>query len=636
MSRTQKIMLLRIAGTILLLIACHWIPLDGPWRLAMYLIPYLLIGYDILREAGLGLIRGQLLDENFLMSIATLGALALGYLRTGDYTEAVAVMLFYQIGEWFQRLALGKSRRSIQALMDIRPDTARILKDSQWQVTDAASVPIGTLFLLQPGERAPLDGVVEEGHSSLNTSALTGESLPRSISAGDEIYSGSINLTGVLKIRSTRSFEQSAASRILELVENAGARKARAEDFIARFARVYTPIVCLCALLLAVLPPLVRSLLLGLDPAFPDWVYRALSFLVISCPCALVISIPLSFFGGIGSASRMGVLVKGANYLEALSKASIVAFDKTGTLTQGSFTVTKVCALGLSQQALLDYAAHAECASSHPISQSLLKAYGALPDRSRVTDIQELSGMGVIARVDGRQVGAGNDKLMAHLQIPCPNTKEEGAIVHLGIDGRYAGYILVSDTLKPTAPEAIACLRKAGIRKLVLLTGDEESAARETALALQLDAHYSRLLPQEKVEKVEALLQEKQKGETLIFVGDGINDAPVLSRADVGVAMGAMGSEAAMEAADVVLMDDNPLRLAQAILSARKCMAIVGQNIIFAISIKLLCLALGALGLAGMGLAIFADVGVMLLAVLNAMRALSTKVPSAERRRKHA
>ena len=623
MNKKQKKMLLRITAAAVMLIALHFAPVRGWPRFALYLIPYLTIGYDILRKAVRGIWNRQVFDECFLMAVATVGAIALAvYEGSGDYTEAVAVMLFYQVGEWFQSYAVGKSRRNISELMDIRPDYANIETYGRLEQVDPDEVEVGTVIVVQPGEKVPIDGVVAEGSSTLNTAALTGESLPRDVAAGDEIISGCINMTGVLKIRTTREFGASTVSKILDLVENATSRKSRSEDFISRFARIYTPAVCGAALALALLPPLVRMLALGLAPGWGDWIYRALTFLVISCPCALVISIPLSFFAGIGGASRAGVLVKGSNYLETLSQTKIVVFDKTGTLTQGVFEVCGVHHSEMENEALLEYAALAESASSHPISRSIQRAYGREIDRSRVSDIQELSGNGVIAVVDGRQVAAGNDRLMDRLGIPYISCHSVGTIIHMAIDGKYAGHIVISDVVKPHAKEAIQALKAAGVRKTVMLTGDRQNVAEHVAGQLGVDQVYSQLLPAGKVEKVEALLAEKADRDKLAFVGDGINDAPVLGRADVGIAMGAMGSDAAIEAADVVLMDDDPLKIAKAIRISRKCLGIVYENIVFAIGVKLICLALGALGAANMWLAIFADVGVMILAVLNAIRAL--------------
>jgi len=621
MTRKQKKVLIRILVSAALLIALHFIPVEGIPRFLLYLIPYGIIGYDILLKAGKGILHRQVLDENLLMAIATLGALVLGLTRTGDYAEAVAVMLFYQIGELFQSVALGKSRRSISALMDIRPDYANVEENGRLVRKDPEEIVPGTLITVQPGERVPLDGVVTEGHSSLDTGALTGESVPRDVAPGEEIISGCINLSGVLTVRTTREFGESTVSRVLDLVENASSRKSRSEHFISRFARWYTPAVVIGAVLLCLVPPLFR-LAGGLSPDWGEWGYRALTFLVISCPCALVISIPLSFFAGIGGASRAGILVKGSNYLEALSKTDTVVFDKTGTLTRGVFEVTAIHHSPYTEEELLGYAALAECASSHPIASSIRKAWGKETDRNRVTDLKEISGNGVTARVDGKPVAVGNDRLMKELGIDFVPCRHAGTIVHLAIDGAYAGHIVISDALKPESAEAIAALRSAGVRRTVMLTGDREAAAREVAETLGIDEVHSGLLPQEKVEKLEELMAGREGQGTLAFVGDGINDAPVLSRADVGIAMGAMGSDAAIEAADLVLMDDNPLKIPKAIRAARRCMAIVYENIVFAIGVKIVCLILGALGIAGLWLAIFADVGVMVLAVLNAIRAL--------------
>ena len=626
MSRKQKKMLIRILAAAVLLIALHVIPAAGAARFVLYLIPYLVIGYDILIKAAKGIKNRQVFDECFLMAVATVGAFALAlYDRSGDYTEAVAVMLFYQIGELFQSYAVGKSRRNISDLMDIRPDYANVERDGKLEQVDPDEVEIGSVILVQPGEKVPIDGVVLEGSSSLNTSALTGESLPRDVGEGDEIISGCINLSGVLKIQTTKEFGESTVSKILDLVENASSRKSRSENFISKFARIYTPAVCYAALALAVLPPLARFLALGMSPDWGTWIYRALTFLVISCPCALVISIPLSFFAGIGGASNAGVLVKGSNYLETLSQARIVVFDKTGTLTQGVFEVNGIHHSGLENEKLLEYAALAESASSHPISKSLQRAYGKEIDRSRVTDIQEISGNGVTAKVDGREVAAGNDKLMELLGISYIGCHSIGTIIHMAVDGKYAGHIVISDIEKPHSKEAVKALKASGVRRTVMLTGDSRRVAEKVAADLGIDEVYSELLPAGKVEKVEELLKTKKEKEKLAFVGDGINDAPVLRRADIGIAMGAMGSDAAIEAADVVLMDDDPLKIAKAIRISRKCLRIVYQNIVFAIGVKLVCLALGALGIANMWLAIFADVGVMIIAVLNAIRALFVK-----------
>ena len=623
MNKKQKKMLLRIVAAAILMVALAFAPVDGAARFIAYAVPYLLVGYDILWKALKGIKNRQVFDENFLMAVATVGAIALAvYSGSGDYTEAVAVMLFYQIGELFQSYAVGKSRRNISELMDIRPDYANIERDGQLEQVDPDEVEIGSIIVVQPGEKVPIDGVVTEGMSNLNTSALTGESLPRDVAPGDEIISGCINMTGVLRIRTTKDFGESTVSKILDLVENASSRKSKSEDFISKFARVYTPAVCISALVLAIAPPVVRMAAMGLAPEWGTWIYRALTFLVISCPCALVISIPLSFFAGIGGASKEGVLVKGSNYLETLSQTNIVVFDKTGTLTQGVFEVNGIHHSGMDEAELIELAALAESTSSHPISKSLQKAYGKPIDRSRATDIQEISGHGVIAMVDGRQVAAGNDKLMAKLGVKAIPCHQAGTIIHMAVDGVYAGHIVISDVVKPTSRRAIAALKDAGVRKTVMLTGDAKAVAAQVASFLGIDEVFSQLLPADKVAKVEELLSRKGKKEKLAFVGDGINDAPVLRRADIGIAMGAMGSDAAIEAADVVLMDDDPLKIAKAIRISRKCLGIVYQNIVFAIGVKLLCLALGAVGLANMWLAIFADVGVMILAVLNAIRAL--------------
>ena len=626
MNKKQKKMLARILIAAVLLVALNFAPVEGWIRFVLYLIPYLVIGYDILLKALKGIKNRQVFDESFLMAVATIGAIALAlYEKSGDYTEAIAVMLFYQIGEWFQSYAVGKSRRNISELMDIRPDYANMERNGKLEKVDPDEVGIGSVIVVQPGEKVPIDGVIVEGASSLNTSALTGESLPRDAKTGDEIISGCINMTGVLKIQTTKEFGESTVSKILDLVENASSRKSKSEDFISRFARVYTPAVCYAALALAFLPPLVRMLGLGLAPDWESWIYRALTFLVISCPCALVISIPLSFFAGIGGASKAGVLVKGSNYLEILSQTKIVVFDKTGTLTQGVFEVNGVHHNELEDAKLIEYAALAESASSHPISKSLQKAYGKELDRSRVTDIQEISGNGVIATVDGKKVAAGNDKLMKHIGVPYINCHATGTIIHMAIDGEYAGHIVISDIVKPHSREAIQALKKAGVHKTVMLTGDAKKVADQVADALGLDDVYSELLPADKVEKVEDLLKIKPEKAKLAFVGDGINDAPVLGRADIGIAMGAMGSDAAIEAADVVLMDDDPMQISKAIKISRKCLGIVYQNIVFAIGVKLICLVLGALRIANMWLAIFADVGVMIIAVLNAIRDIYVK-----------
>ena len=626
MNKKQRTMLVRIIVAAVLLIALNFIPITGWLRFLLYLVPYLVIGYDILLKAGKGIRNRQVFDENFLMAVATVGAIALALLeRSGDYTEAIAVMLFYQVGEWFQSYAVGKSRRNISELMDIRPDYANVEKDGKLEKVDPDEVEIGTVIVVQPGEKVHIDGMIIQGSSSLNTSALTGESLPRDAKEGDEIISGCINMTGVLKIRTTKEFGESTVSKILDLVENASSRKSRSEDFISKFARIYTPAVCYAALALAILPPLIRMAALGLPADWGTWIYRALTFLVISCPCALVISIPLSFFAGIGGASNAGVLVKGSNYLETLSQTKIVVFDKTGTLTQGVFEVNGIHHNELEDAKLVEYAALAESASSHPISKSLQKAYGKEIDRSRVEDIREISGNGVIARVDGVEVAAGNDKLMERLGIPYKNCHSVGTIIHMALDGKYAGHIVISDVVKPHSREAIQALKASGVRRTVMLTGDTHKVAEQVAGELDIDEVYSELLPADKVEKVEELLKNRSEKEKLAFVGDGINDAPVLGRADIGIAMGAMGSDAAIEAADVVLMDDDPMKIAKAIRISRKCLRIVYQNIVFAIGIKLICLALGAVGIANMWLAIFADVGVMILAVLNAIRALFVK-----------
>ncbi len=622
MNRKQKKMLARILTAAAMLIALKLIPVTGVLQLALYLVAYLVIGYDILKKAWRGILNRQVFDENFLMAVATVGAFALAIVsRSGDYVEAIAVMLFYQIGELFQSYAVGKSRRNISALMDIRPDYANIERDGQLEKVDPDEVEIGSVIVVQPGEKVPLDGVILSGASSLNTSALTGESLPRDAKAGDEVISGCINMTGVLRIQTTKAFGESTVSKILELVEDSSSHKSKSENFISKFARVYTPAVCYGALALAVLPPVVR-LMLGHPAQWGEWVYRALTFLVISCPCALVISIPLSFFAGIGGASKEGVLIKGSNYLETLSQVKTVVFDKTGTLTQGVFEVSGVHHSEMENEKLLEYAALAECASSHPISKSLQRAYGKAIDRDRVRDIQEISGKGVSAVVDGHAVLAGNDKLMALRGIPFIDCHSVGTIIHIAIDGQYAGHIVISDVVKPHAKEAIERLKHAGVERTVMLTGDSRRVADQVAGALGVDEVHSELLPADKVAQVEKLLAGNSGKDKLAFVGDGINDAPVLSRADIGIAMGAMGSDAAIEAADVVLMDDDPLKIAKAIRISRKCIGIVYQNIVFALAVKFACLALGALGLANMWAAIFADVGVMVLAVLNAIRAL--------------
>ena len=625
MTKKQKKMLIRILITAVMLIALKFIPITGIPQLIAYLAAYLVIGYDILKKAGKGILNGRAFDENFLMALATLGAFGLAiWTKSGDYVEGIAVMLFYQIGELFQSYAVGKSRRNISALMDIRPDYANIEQDGQLTQVDPDEVEVGSIIVVQPGEKVPLDGVIVEGSASLNTSALTGESMPRDVRAGDEIISGCIDMSGVLKIRTTKAFGESTVSKILDLVENASSRKSRSEAFISRFAKIYTPAVCIAALALAILAPVGR-MIAGLDADWTEWIYRALSFLVVSCPCALVISIPLSFFAGIGGASKEGILIKGSNYLEALSGAKVVVFDKTGTLTQGVFEVTAVHHSPLAEEQLLEYAALAECASSHPISKSLQKAYGKEIDRSRVTDIEEISGHGITATVDGHAVAAGNSKLMAKLGIEYHDCHCVGTIIHMAVDGQYAGHIVISDVAKPHSKEAIAQLKKAGVAKTVMLTGDAKRVAESVAAELGVDEVRSELLPADKVAQVEKLLAAKGKNEQLAFVGDGINDAPVLTRADIGIAMGAMGSDAAIEAADVVLMDDDPLQIAKAIKISRKCIGIVKQNIVFSLIVKFGCLALVAFGIANMWAAIFADVGVMVLAVLNAIRALKYK-----------
>ena len=619
MNKKQKKMLIRIIVAAVLIVLFSKLPIDGYVRFGLFMIPYLVIGYDILQKAFKGIRNKQVFDENFLMAVATVGAILLG-----DYSEGVAVMLFYQIGELFQSYAVGKSRRNISELMDIRPDYANIEVDGKLEQIDPDEVEIGTVIVVQPGEKVPIDGVIIDGVSTLNTSALTGESLPRDAKAGDEVISGCINMTGVLKIRTIREFGESTVSKILELVENSSSRKSKSENFISKFAKYYTPVVCYGALALAFIPPIVL-LIMGKPAMWGDWIYRALTFLVISCPCALVISIPLSFFAGIGGASNQGVLVKGSNYLETLAQTSYVVFDKTGTMTQGVFEVSGVHHNEISDEKLLEYAALAECSSSHPISKSLQKAYGKLIDRNRVTNIEEISGNGVTAKVDGISVAAGNAKLMKRLGISYQECHHVGTVIHMAVDGRYEGHILISDILKPHAKEAIAELKKAGIKKTVMLTGDSKRVADQVAKELGIEEVYSELLPADKVSKVEELLHQKSEKEKLAFVGDGINDAPVLSRADIGIAMGALGSDAAIEAADIVLMDDDPLKISKAIKIARKCIHIVYENIYFAIGIKILCLILGALGIANMWMAIFADVGVMIIAVLNAIRTLFVK-----------
>lgn len=620
MTKKQKKVLIRIIIAAVLVIALQFIPVKGYVRFGLYMIPYFVIGYDILKKAGNGILNRQIFDENFLMAVATIGAIALG-----DYKEGTAVMLFYQIGELFQSYAVGKSRRNISDLMDIRPDYANVEKDGELEQVDPDEIEIGTVIVVQPGEKVPIDGVVVEGTSSLNTSALTGESVPREVSVDDEIISGCINMTGLLKIRTTKEFGESTVSKILELVENASSRKSRSENFISKFAKIYTPAVCYGALALAILPPIVRMAFMGLAPEWGDWVYRALTFLVISCPCALVISIPLSFFAGIGGASREGVLVKGSSFLETLSQTKIVVFDKTGTMTKGVFEVNGIHHSPYKDEELLEYATLAESYSTHPISKSLQRAYGKPIDKNRVSDVEEIGGHGLTAKVDGKVVAAGNAKLMKKLGIEYHDCSHVGTIVHVAIDGKYAGHILISDVIKEHAAEAIAALKKSGIEKTVMLTGDAKNVADHVAAQLGIDEVCSELLPGDKVEKVEELLTKKSEKDKLAFVGDGINDAPVLSRADIGIAMGALGSDAAIEAADIVLMDDDPLKISKAIRISRKCICIVYENIYFAIGIKVICLVLGALGIANMWFAIFADVGVMILAVLNAIRTLFVK-----------
>lgn len=639
MTRKQKTMLTRILISAALLLVLQSISTEtfdqldgylfasaGRWvRLVLYLVNYFIIGYDILRKAIKGILNKQVFDENFLMAVATIGAMALAIYENGDYLEAIAVMLFYQVGEWFQGYAVGKSRRNISVLMDIRPDYANVERGGKLEQVDPDEVGIGSVIVVQPGEKVPIDGIVVNGASSLNTSALTGESLPREVKAGDEIISGCINMTGVLKIQTTKEFGESTVSKILDLVENASSRKSKSEDFISKFAKIYTPAVCYSALALAVLPPVVRMFFMDVPADWGVWIYRALTFLVISCPCALVISIPLSFFAGIGGASREGVLVKGSNYLEILSQTKYVVFDKTGTLTQGVFEVNGIHHNEMEDKKLIEYAALAESASSHPISKSLQRAYGKEPDRTRVTDIQEISGNGIIAKVDGVEVAAGNDKLMKHLNIRHIDCHQTGTIIHMAIDGKYAGHIVISDIVKPHSKDAISALKASGVEKTVMLTGDAKKVADQVASSLGIDEVYSELLPADKVSKVEELLRMKLGKAKLAFVGDGINDAPVLSRADIGVAMGAMGSDAAIEAADIVLMDDDPMKISKAIRISRKCLRIVYQNITMALGVKFACLLLGAVGIANMYLAIFADVGVMILAVLNAIRCLFVK-----------
>ena len=639
MTKKQRIMMIRILITAGILLALQFVsaeifdaawgylfPSAGRWiRFACYLADYMIIGYDILRKAAKGIRNRRVFDESFLMAVATVGAMALAVYENGEYLEAIAVMLFYQIGEWFQGYAVGRSRRNISNLMDIRPDYANVERNGKLEQTDPDEVEIGSVIVVRPGEKVPIDGIIVEGSSSLNTSALTGESLPREAEAGDEVISGCISMTGVLKIQTTKEFGESTVSKILDLVENASSRKSKSEDFISKFAKIYTPAVCCSALALVLLPPAVRMLFMGLPVAPGVWIYRALTFLVISCPCALVISIPLSFFAGIGGAGKEGVLVKGSNYLEILSQTKYVVFDKTGTMTKGVFEVNGIHHSVMEEERLIEYAALAESDSSHPISRSLRRAYGKEIDRARVSDIQEISGNGVTAKVDGTEVAAGNDKLMKRLNIPYQDCHQTGTFVHMAVDGKYAGHIVISDIVKPHSKAAIAELKKAGVDKTVMLTGDAKKAAEQAAALLGIDEVYSELLPADKVEKVEEFLRMKPDRAKLAFVGDGINDAPVLSRADIGIAMGAMGSDAAIEAADIVLMDDDPIKIAKAIKISRKCLRIVYQNIVFALTVKFACLALGAVGIANMYLAIFADVGVMILAVLNAIRCMSVK-----------
>ena len=625
MNKKQKKVLVRIIIAAILMIGLKFVPVEGILRFILYMVPYFIIGYDILRKAFKGIKNKQVFDENFLMAVATIGAIAVALYENGDYTEAIAVMLFYQIGELFQSYAVGRSRRNISELMDIRPDYANIEVDGSLEQVDPDEVEIGTVIVVQPGEKIPIDGIIEVGSSTLNTSALTGESLPREAAVGDEVISGCINMTGLLKIRTTKEFGESTVSKILDLVENSSSKKSKSENFISKFAKYYTPAVCYSALALAVLPPVIRMAVMGLTAEWGVWIYRALTFLVISCPCALVINIPLSFFAGIGGASNAGILVKGSNYLETLSKTKYVVFDKTGTMTQGVFEVTGVHHNTMEEEKLLEYAALAESFSSHPISKSLCKAFGGVLDKSRVSDIEEISGHGVTAQIDGRTVAVGNSKLMKKLGVEYTDCHKVGTIVHVAIDGRYEGHIVISDVIKPTSKEAIKALHKAGVEKTIMLTGDARNVAEQVAAELGIDEVYSELLPSDKVEKVEQILAEKGEKEKLAFVGDGINDAPVLRRADIGIAMGALGSDAAIEAADIVLMDDDPLKISKAIKISRKCLRIVYENIYFAIGIKVICLILGALGIANMWAAIFADVGVMVIAVLNAIRALFVK-----------
>lgn len=625
MTKKQRKMLFRIIFAAVALLILHFVPTTGLVRFVLYMIPYLVIGHDILRKAAMGIKNGRVFDENFLMAIATVGAIALALYENGDYVEAIAVMLFYQVGELFQSYAVGKSRKNISALMDIRPDYANIETEGKLEQVDPDEVAVGSIVVVQPGEKVPLDGVVVSGNSDLNTSALTGESMPRAVEEGDEIISGCINMTGVLKIQTTKEFGESTVSKILDLVENASSRKSKSENFISKFARVYTPIVCYAALALAVLPPIFNIVFLQNSPMWSVWIYRALLFLIISCPCALVVSIPLSFFAGIGGASKEGILIKGSNYMETLAKTKYVVFDKTGTLTQGVFEVDGIHHNEIEDAELLEYAAHAESSSSHPISKSLQRAYGKEIDRDRVSDIREISGNGILAKVDGVEVAVGNDKLMKQLGLEYADCHMVGTVIHVALDNQYSGHIIISDIVKPTSKDAIASLKYAGIKKTVMLTGDAKSVAEKVAETLGVDEVYSELLPADKVTKVEELLQIKSDSSKLAFVGDGINDAPVLSRADIGIAMGAMGSDAAIEAADVVLMDDDPLKIAKAIKISRKCIRIVYQNIVFALAVKFACLGLGAFGMANMWFAIFADVGVTVIAVLNAVRALRVR-----------
>ena len=625
MNKKQKKMLARIIIAAVLMVVCNVIPAEGILKFVLYMIPYFIIGYDILRKAVKGIINRQVFDENFLMAVATVGAIAIAVTDSGDYNEAIAVMLFYQIGELFQSYAVGKSRKNISELMDIRPDYDNLLKDDSIEKVDPDEVEIGSIIVVKPGEKVPIDGIVIDGKSTLNTSALTGESVPRSVKCDDEIISGCINLTGVLKVKTTKEFQESTASKILDLVENSSSKKSRSENFISKFAKYYTPIVCYGALALAVLPPIVRMLFMGVAPQWNVWVYRALTFLVISCPCALVISIPLSFFAGIGGASKAGVLIKGSNYIETMANTKYVVFDKTGTITEGVFEVSGIHHCNMDEDKMLEYVALAEMYSSHPISKSIKKAYGKELDKNRVTDVEQISGHGIMASVDGIKVAVGNSKLMEKLGLEYDECHKIGTIVHVAIDGKYEGHIIISDKIKPTSKKAISALKKAGIKKIVMLTGDMDDVAREVGTQVGMDDIYSELLPEDKVTKVEMLLDKKSAKEALAFVGDGINDAPVLSRADIGIAMGAMGSDAAIEAADVVLMDDDPMKVVKAINISKKCMRIVFENIYFAIGIKVICLILGAIGIANMWLAIFADVGVMVIAVLNAIRALMVK-----------